>query len=71
MTALAVRHAQFNPRNSIKGEAYSTIEVVSGLYAWDEDTHCAQIRPTKGQVTPMRRCSTATSRRAARCARIR
>jgi hypothetical protein len=35
------------------GEMYSNIEVVSGLYAWDEDTPGAQIGPTKGKVTPM------------------
>jgi hypothetical protein len=35
------------------GEAYSNIEVVSGLYAWDEDTPGAGIGPTKGKVTPM------------------
>jgi hypothetical protein len=35
------------------GQAYSNIEVVSGLYAWDEDTPGAQIGPTKGKVTPM------------------
>ena len=35
------------------GEAYSNIEVVSGLYAWDEDTPGAQIGTTKGNVTPL------------------
>ena len=35
------------------GQAYSNIEVVSGLYAWDEDTPGAEIGPTKGKVTPM------------------
>ena len=35
------------------GQTYSNIEVVSGLYAWDEDTPGAQIGPTKGKVTPM------------------
>jgi len=34
------------------GQAYSNIEVVSGLYAWDEDTPGAQIGPTEGNVTP-------------------
>jgi hypothetical protein len=34
------------------GRAYSNIEVVSGLYAWDEDTSGAQIGPTEGKVTP-------------------
>src|SRR5215510_14120715 len=35
------------------GQAYSNIEVVSGLYAWDEDTPGAQIGTTKGKATPM------------------
>jgi hypothetical protein len=35
------------------GQAYSNIEVVSGLYAWDEDTPGAEIASTKGKVTPM------------------
>jgi hypothetical protein len=35
------------------GETYSNIEVVSGLYAWDEDTPGAQIGPTKGKAVPM------------------
>src|SRR5882672_7258294 len=34
------------------GQTYSNVEVVSGLYAWDEDTPGAQIGPTKGKVTP-------------------
>src|SRR5579862_4025407 len=34
------------------GQTYSNIEVVSGLYAWNEDTPGAQIGPTKGNVTP-------------------
>src|SRR6204780_221539 len=34
------------------GETYSNIEVVSGLYAWNEDTPGAQIDGTKGKVTP-------------------
>jgi hypothetical protein len=34
------------------GRAYSNVEVVSGLYAWDEDTPGAQIGATKGKVTP-------------------
>src|SRR5689334_24075039 len=33
------------------GQTYSNIEVVSGLYAWDEDTPGAEIGPTKGKVT--------------------
>jgi hypothetical protein len=35
------------------GQTYSNIEVVSGLYAWNEDTPGAQIGPTKGKTTPM------------------
>src|ERR1700735_3457442 len=35
------------------GQAYSNIEVVSGLYAWDEDTPGAEIGSTKGKATPM------------------
>jgi len=35
------------------GQAYSNIEVVSGLYAWNEDTPGAEIGPTKGKVVPM------------------
>src|SRR5579862_6674073 len=35
------------------GEMYSNIEVVSGLYAWNEDTPGAQIGPTRGKVIPM------------------
>jgi hypothetical protein len=35
------------------GETYSNIEVVSGLYAWNEDTPGAQIGSTKGKATPM------------------
>jgi len=35
------------------GQAYSNIEVVSGEYAWDEDTPGAEIGPTKGKTTPM------------------
>src|SRR5262245_33439380 len=34
------------------GQTYSNIEVVSGLYAWDEDKPGAEIGPTKGKVTP-------------------
>jgi hypothetical protein len=34
------------------GQTYSNIEVVSGLYAWDEDTPGAEIGQTKGKVTP-------------------
>jgi hypothetical protein len=35
------------------GEMYSNIEVVSGLYAWNEDTPGAGIGPTKGRTTPL------------------
>src|SRR3984957_14502689 len=35
------------------GETYSNVEVVSGLYAWNEDTPGAQIDGTKGNTTPM------------------
>ena len=35
------------------GQTYSNIEVVSGLYAWNEDVPGAQIGPTKGKTTPM------------------
>src|SRR5580700_2065543 len=35
------------------GETYSNVEVVSGLYAWNEDTPGAQIDGTKGKTTPM------------------
>jgi hypothetical protein len=35
------------------GETYSNIEVVSGLYAWNEDTPGAQIDGTKGKTIPM------------------
>jgi hypothetical protein len=34
------------------GQAYSNIEVVSGFYAWNENTPGAEIGPTKGKVTP-------------------
>jgi hypothetical protein len=36
------------------GEAYSNIEVVSGLYAWNEDVPGAEIGPTKGKTVPMK-----------------
>jgi hypothetical protein len=35
------------------GQMYSNVEVVSGLYAWNEDTPGAEIGPTKGKATPM------------------
>jgi hypothetical protein len=35
------------------GQKYSNIEVVSGLYAWNEDTPGAEIGPQKGKATPM------------------
>jgi hypothetical protein len=34
------------------GKTYSNIEVVSGLYAWNEDTPGAEIGPTKGKTIP-------------------
>ena len=34
------------------GQTYSNNEVVSGLYAWDEDTPGAEIGPAKGKTTP-------------------
>ncbi len=35
------------------GQSYSNVEVVSGLYAWNEDTPGAEIGPTKGKATAM------------------
>jgi hypothetical protein len=35
------------------GQTYSSIEVVSGPYAWNEDIPGAEIGPTKGKATPM------------------
>lgn len=35
------------------GQTYSTIEVVSGEYAWNEDIPGAEIVPDKGKATPM------------------
>src|ERR1700746_2567927 len=35
-----------------KGQTYSNIEVVSGLYAWNEDTPGAEIGSTKGKAMP-------------------
>ena len=35
------------------GQTASNIEVVTGLYAWNEDTPGAEIGPTKGKATPM------------------
>jgi hypothetical protein len=35
------------------GQKASNIEVVSGLYAWNEDTPGAEIGPQKGKATPM------------------
>src|SRR5580658_4623481 len=34
------------------GETYSNVEVVSGLYAWNEDTPGAEIDGTKGKIVP-------------------
>ncbi len=39
--------------NRANGQAASNIEVVSGLYAWNEDIRGAEIGPTKGKATPM------------------
>ena len=35
------------------GQTYSNVEVVSGLYSWNEDTPGAEIGPTKGKTTAM------------------
>ncbi len=35
------------------GQTYSNIEVVSGQYAWNEDTSGAEIAAQKGKATPM------------------
>src|SRR3984957_2404894 len=35
------------------GQAYSNVEVVSGLYAWNEDIAGAEIVAGKGKATPM------------------
>jgi hypothetical protein len=35
------------------GQTHSNIEVVSGLYAWNEDTAGAEIGSTKGKTNPM------------------
>ena len=35
------------------GQTYSTVEVVSGQYAWNEDIPGAEIVPGKGKATPM------------------
>src|ERR1700745_995786 len=35
------------------GQTASNVEVVSGLYAWNEDTVGAEIGPVKGKATPM------------------
>src|SRR4030095_13507445 len=35
------------------GQKYSNVEVVSGLYAWNEDTPGAEIGPTNGKTAPM------------------
>ena len=35
------------------GQRSSNIEVVSGLYAWNEECAGAEIGPTKGKATPM------------------
>jgi hypothetical protein len=35
------------------GQTYSTIEVLSGAYAWNEDIPGAELIPGKGKATPM------------------
>jgi hypothetical protein len=35
------------------GQTYSNVEVVSGVYAWNEDIPGAEIIPEKGKATPM------------------
>src|SRR3979409_1821580 len=35
------------------GQTYSNVEVVSGEYAWNEDTAGAEIVPGKGKATPL------------------
>jgi hypothetical protein len=54
----STNYQTFSPRvqytcTRANGEKYSNIEVVSGLYAWNEDTPGAEIGPTKGKVMPM------------------
>jgi hypothetical protein len=46
------QRVQFTCRRP-NGQTSSNIEVVSGLYAWNEDTVGAEIGPTKGKTTPM------------------
>src|SRR5436309_9289019 len=49
------------------GQTYSNIEVLSGLYAWNEDMLGAEIGPTKGKPTPTP--GTVEERRTRLCAR--
>jgi hypothetical protein len=37
----------------LNGQTYSNVEVVSGLYAWNEDTPGAELASTKGKATAM------------------
>jgi hypothetical protein len=54
----STNYQTFSQRNQYvctrpNGQTYSNIEVVSGLYAWNEDAVGAEIGPTKGKTTPM------------------
>jgi len=54
----SINYQTFAQRNQYtctraNGQAYSIVEVVSGLYAWNEDTPGAEIGPAKGKATPM------------------
>ena len=52
----STNYQTFSQRNQYTctrgGQTYSNIEVVSGLYAWDEDAPGATIAGTPGTVTP-------------------
>ena len=54
----STNYQTFSQRNQYtctraNGETYSNVEVVSGLYAWNEDVPGAQIDGMKGKTTPM------------------
>jgi hypothetical protein len=54
---VSTNYQEFSQRTQIEctrdnGQAYKDIEVVSGLYAWDENTPGAQIGPQEGKVQP-------------------
>jgi hypothetical protein len=54
----STNYQSFSQRNQYtctrpNGQTYSNIEVVSGLYAWNEDVPGAEIGPKKGKATPM------------------